>query len=171
MKKNALIASIATAGVAASVLVGGVTFAATTAQTTNPGDNLAQAIASKFNLNKDDVKKVIEEQHTNNRNERLSRLVSEGKITEDQKNKIIAKQAEMKPKMEAARAETDETKRKAAMDAIKTEMDAWAKQNGIDVKYLGPGGHGGPGRHGGPEMRGDKPSDASGMKSNSNSQN
>lgn len=45
MKKKALIASIATAGVAASVLVGGVTFAQTTAQTTNPSANLAQAIA------------------------------------------------------------------------------------------------------------------------------
>lgn len=148
MKKQAIIASIATAGVAASVLVGGVTFAQTTAQGSNPTANLAQAIASKFNLNKDDVAKVIEEQHQTEMNDRLTQAVKDGKLTEDQKNKIIAKQAEIKPKLDAARAETDETKRKAAMDAIHTEMQQWAKDNNIPKGFgmMGPRGHG----HGGP---------------------
>lgn len=149
MKKQAIIASIATAGVAASVLAGGITFAQTTAQSSNPTANLAQAIASKFNLNKDDVAKVIEEQHQAKMNDRLTQAVKDGKITEDQKNKIIAKQAEIKPKLDAARAETDEAKRKAAMDAIHTEMKQWSKDNNIPKGFgmMGPGGrgHGGPG--------------------------
>lgn len=157
MKKKALIASIATAGVAASVLVGGVTFAQTATQTTNPSANLAQAIASKFNLNKDDVAKVIEEQHQSHMNDRLTQAVKDGKLTEDQKNKIVAKHAEMKPKFEAARAETDDAKRKAAMDALHKEMQQWAKENNIPKGFgmMGPGGRGhkgpgGMGMHGGP---------------------
>ncbi len=147
MRKKALIASIATAGVAASVLVGGVTFAQTNGQNANPRASLAQAIASKFNLNKDEVVKVMDEQHQAEMNERLSQAVKDGKLTEDQKNKIIAKQAEMKPKFDAAHAETDSAKRKEALDALHKEMQQWAKDNGIPK---GPGAIGnGPMGHGG----------------------
>ncbi len=143
-KKKALLAtSLATAGMAGILLVGGVAFA----QTTNAPNNLAQAIASKFNLNKDDVQKVIDTQHQERMTSHLDELVKNGKITEDQKSKIIAKQIEMKPKMEAARELTNDAERKKAMDALKSEMQKWEKDNNIPTNLIGLGGHrGGPGR-------------------------
>lgn len=143
-KKKALLAtSLASASLVGVLLVGGVAFAQTTA---GANGGLAQAIASKFNLNKDDVQKVIDTQHEDMKKSRLDQLVKDGKITADQEAKIIAKQAEMKPKMEAARALTDSTARKTAMDAIRTEMQQWEKDNNIPQGVMGPGKHGPHGR-------------------------
>ncbi len=71
-----------------------------------------------------------------NSTDRLQALVDKGTITADQKNKIEAKQAELKTKREAER----------------TALETWAKDNGIDLKYLMGGfgmgrGHGGPDGH------------------------
>jgi hypothetical protein len=140
-KKKALLATgIASASLAGILLVGGVAFAQTGAQ---PNGGLAQAIASKFNLNKDDVQKVIDTQHQDMLKQHLDKLVSEGKITAEQETKIIAKLADEKPKVEAARALTDSAARKQAMDAIHTEMQQWEKDNNIPAGVIGPmGGRG-----------------------------
>lgn len=138
-KKKALLATgLASASLVGVLLVGGVAFAQTTG-----GNNggLAQAIASKFNLNKDDVQKVIDTQHKDRMKSRLDQQVKDGKITAEQEAKIIAKQAEMKPKIDAARELTDPTARKSAMDAIRTEMQQWEKDNNIPMGVMGPGRH------------------------------
>lgn len=147
-KKKTLIAtSLATASLATILLVGGVAFAQTGP---NQGGGLAQAIASKFNLNKDDVQKVIDTQHEDMMKQHLDKLVKDGKITQEQEDKIIAKLAEMKPKFESARALTDDAARKKAMDSLKTEMQQWEKDNNIPKGVIGP--HGGRGH----KMMGDK---------------
>lgn len=140
-RKTILATGIATAGMASILLVGGVAFA----QTNSGSSSLAQSIATKFNLNKDDVQKVIETQHQDMQKQHLDQLVKDGKITADQETKIIAKQAEMKPKMDAARDVTDPTARKTAMEAIRTEMQQWAKDNNIPKGIMGPRGEHGPG--------------------------
>lgn len=135
-KKKTLIAtSLATAGMAGILLVGGVAFAQTTP---NQNGGLAQAIATKFNLNKDDVQKVIDTQHQDIMKARLDQLVKNGKITQELEDKIIAKLAEMKPKFDAAQANTDPATRKKALEALKTEMQQWEKDNNIPKGVMGP---------------------------------
>ncbi len=137
-KKAFLATSLASAALAGTLIVGGVAFAQT--NNAQPG-GLAQAIASKFNLNKDDVQKVINQQHQEQLKQHLDKLVQDGKITNDQESKIIAKLEEMKPKMEAARQISDPTERKKALDALRSEMQQWEKDNGIPAGVVGP--HGG----------------------------
>lgn len=132
--KRAMMASglvgVATVGVLAS---GGFAYA-------NTGQNsLAGNIANKFKLNKAEVQKVIDQDHEQHHADRLAQLVKDGKLTQDQADKLKSKQAEIHTKMEAVRNETDAAKRKAARDAIKTEMDQWAKGNGIDLSTIRPG--------------------------------
>ncbi len=137
-KKKAILAtSLASAALAGTLIVGGVAFAQTT--NSQPG-GLAQAIASKFNLNKDDVQKVIDQQHQDKLKQHLDELVKEGKITSDQETKILAKLEEMKPKMETARQISDPAERKKALDALRTEMKQWEKDNNIPAGIIGPRG-------------------------------
>ena len=71
--------------------------------------------------------------------ERLSQLVTDGKITEDLKALILNKykeiQAERESNKDSFRNLTPE-ERKAQMEEKKTELEAWANENGIDIKYL-----------------------------------
>lgn len=165
--KKSLIVAGATIAVGASVL-GGVS-AVSAATNTDGRDTLADKIASKFNLNKDEVKAVFEEnkaehqaEHKAKVEENLSQAVTDGKLTEDQKSKITAKMDELKTQFESERdAMKDKTheERKAVMEQRRTELEKWATDNGIPTEYLkfaGPGKHGhmghGPGsRDQGPE--------------------
>jgi hypothetical protein len=91
-------------------------------------------------------------EHKQQMEERLTQAVKDGKITEEQKSKILAKHQEIADKREAERdAMKDKTReeRKAAMDANREELKKWASDNGIDEKYLmgfGRGHHGGMGK-------------------------
>lgn len=160
MKKHLLVAGIATA-VGITGLTGvGIANAATTTSSTNPMSSLVDAISTKFNLNKTDVQKVFDEQRTKMQAERetevkadVAQLVTDGKITQAQADKINAKRAELQKAHDAEEA-TEDSKtredRKTEMDAKRTELETWAKDNGISTDYLkyifgGGRGHGGPG--------------------------
>jgi hypothetical protein len=71
--------------------------------------------------------------------ENLSQAVLDGKITEEQKNALIAKREEMQANREdlsdLSREERQE-KRKEHRD----EMQEWAEENGIDMGEIMPGG-------------------------------
>ena len=155
MKKHLVVAGIATA-VGITGLTGiGVANAATDTSSTNPMSSLVDAIATKFNLSKSDVQKVFDEQHTKMEADREARikdevaqLVTDGKLTQDQADKINAKRAELEKEREAAKS-SDSTKTRAEMkserDAKRTELETWAKDNGIDsayLRYVFGGGHG-----------------------------
>ena len=104
----------------------------TLAQNTAPADkSLIQTIAEKFNLSPDEVQKTAEDFRTQKvdrmRTERKARLeknlteaVSEGKITEAQKQAILQK--------------TDELVAKKEQERI--EMQAWAEKNGLDRQEM-----------------------------------
>ena len=140
--KSLLVAgAIATLGLAGATGLG-VASAATSSATN--GTSIVDRLASKFNLKKEDVQAVFDEDHAAHEAEhrqevsdRLQKLVDEGKITAEQKTKIEAKQKELQ----------------AEHDTDKTSLETWAKENGIDMQYLrmggGPGGRG----HGGPDHR------------------
>ncbi len=129
-----------------------------------------QKIAQKFGVPQADVQAVFDankQEHTQymqaQAEQRLTDLITAGKLTQAQKDLIVAKQKELEANrqvnFESLKGKTP-AEHKAAMDAQRTDLEAWAKTNGIDMQYLmmshgmgGRGGHrGGMGR--GPGMMG-----------------
>lgn len=139
---------------AVSVLAGGLVVATTAfAQTSNSQNavpSLVSEIASKFNLNKSDVqgvfdqhrKEVMAKQETNYENY-LANLVSQGKITEEQKQLILNKHNELITQMQNNKSNFKNltpAQRMQQMQATRQDLQNWAKQNNIDIKYLHPFG-------------------------------
>lgn len=114
--------------------------------------SLVQKIADKFNLNKDEVQKVFDEQHAEHKadmkqkmEDKLAQLVKDGKITKEQKTKLENKLEEMHANREAEMVKMKSMspdERNEAMKAHKEELDAWAKENGIDMSVLFEEHHG-----------------------------
>lgn len=164
MKKQLVAMGIATAvGVTSLAGIGVANAATDTSSNSNPMSSLVEAIATKFNLSESEVQSVFDEQRTQMEAEReaevkekVAQLVTDGKISQAQADKINAKRAELKKEREANRDSSDTKTReemKSEMEAKRTELEAWAKENDIDDQYLryvmgGGRGHGGPGWHG-----------------------
>lgn len=159
MKKVIIASSITALGVTG--LAGGAVFAtANSTSGTDPMSGLVSAIATKFNLKKDDVQKVFDEQRTQMETQReqevkdqVAQLVKDGKLTQAQADKINAKRAELVKEREANRTSEQnltDAQRKTKMEERKTALDTWLKDNNIDSQYayLLMGGHGG---RGGPD--------------------
>lgn len=127
--------------------------------------SLVNRMVQRFGLKEADVKAVFDaqrqehqDQMTARMEEKLGQLVKDGKITEAQKNKILAKHRELQDKkinkpnnwFEMSREE-----KRSLMESQRLELEKWAKDNGIDSQYLfglgpgmGKGGHfGGCGRY------------------------
>lgn len=146
--------------VVAFVLVGAGLFGITNSYADTTPDqypSIVQKLVSKFNLNESEVKAVFDEDRTErktqmekNFEEQLTQLVKDGKITEAQKQLILAKHKELssqrQSEMEAMKNLTPD-ERKAKMKTQRTELEKWAKDNGIDARYLMRFGHRGMGRH------------------------
>ncbi len=161
-KKN-VVPSVLTALVLAgglSAFAAGATHAAETQQT-NPMDSLVTKISTKFNLNKDDVQKVFDEQKTEMDAQRqqavtdqLNQAVKDGKLTQEQMDKIVAKQKELeanRPQPGTADTKTRE-EHQAEMKTKMEELQKWATDNNVPMEYLqlghgkgmGPDGDHGP---------------------------
>lgn len=124
--------------------------------------SIVTKIAEKFNLNQDEVRAVFDEEREvhhadmqQKMEDRLTAAVMAGELAEAQKQAILTKHEEMQTQrdanFEAVKNMTAE-ERRAAMQTKRTELQAWATAQGIDMKYLmmfGKGGHGGPGGFGG----------------------
>lgn len=167
LKQSLLVGgAVTTIGFAGLGSVGLVNAATTSSESTNPQSSLVDKLVNTFNLNKDDVQKVFDEERTSRMAEReqrqadqLNKLVEEGKLTQAQVDKLIAKANEVKAEREANRdTMKDKTheERKAAMEERRAEMKQWLGDNDIPEEYGrfifgGHGrGHGGPGGRGGP---------------------
>ena len=123
VKKSLLAAGVITT-VAAGSLLG---LGAASADSADGNTSLIDKIVSKFNLNRDDVEAVFEEERderqaerTADFSERLQEKVDDGDITAEQKTLIETKFAEQQT--------AHETEREA--------LQQWADDNGIDMKYL-----------------------------------
>ncbi len=151
MKKQLLVA-----GAISAISLGSLaSFGAVSAQRLD-ADQHADKFAKRFNLNKDDVKKFMDEERQEHEKERqaefkeaLTKAVKAGKITEAQKTAIIKHQEETKSKMDEAHKIEDDTAREKAIKEIHDTNKKWADEQGINFKDLGlkrPGGHhrGGP---------------------------
>lgn len=169
MKKK-LVYGGATAALAVALVAGGGAAAVKAAANDSASGptSIITKLAQKFGLKEADVKAVFDEEFAARKadmevkaQERLTKLVTDGKITEAQKQLIVAKQQELEAaratEMESLKDKTPE-ERKALMDQKRTELESWAKTNGIDLRYLMPMGHGmgGRGGHGGMSKAGNK---------------
>jgi major membrane immunogen (membrane-anchored lipoprotein) len=151
--KRAVLASglvgVATVGVLAS---GGFAYA-------KPGgqDTASRNTANNVTMNRGSAQRSMNGQHEKHHQERLAKLVKDGKLTQAQADKLEAKQKAMMSKRQTAHRETDPAKRKTAREAMRAEMKQWAKDNDIDLNVIRPersskaegrgsGGHMGMGR-------------------------
>ena len=121
-------------------------FAQSTTNTDSPVTSLVKAIAQKFNLQESDVQAVfdshrseMETKRQENVDSKLSQMVTDGKITDAQKQLILAKlkelEANKQSNMEKFKSMTPE-ERKAVMEKERADLEAWAKQNNIDLSIL-----------------------------------
>jgi polyhydroxyalkanoate synthesis regulator phasin len=124
--------SMLAAGVITTVTAGSLLGLGSASADTADGSSLIDKIASKFNLNRDEVEAVFDEEKAERQAERqadfseeLQEKVDAGDITAEQKTAIEAKMTEM------------QTARETEREAIQQ----WAEDNNIDMKYV-MGGHG-----------------------------
>lgn len=148
---GAAIATIGLTGVATTA------FAAADTATDTTKTSLVDKIATKFNLNKDEVQAVFDENREERhaameakRTETLAQLVSDGKLTQAQADHVTSVWEEMKT-LHDGTSPRDMTE--AQREAMKTKMDefkTWLDEQGLDLHDLGvgmgPGGKGGHGR-------------------------
>lgn len=145
MKKNTKLLAAAALIIGLSAAGYGAVHAATSSGT-NPMSNLVSAIAQRFNLNPTDVQKVFDEQrsqiqaqHEQFFTDRVNQLVKDGKLTQDQANKILAKKAELEAFEKTLAGKTPQ-ERRDAMQAEMNSLKQWAKDNNIPLGNLLFGG-------------------------------
>lgn len=141
MKRIILPTLLLTGALAAGTL--GVTL--TSAQDSSPSyPPIIQKLADRFNLNVEEVQGVFEEERAehhavmlSNFEDKLSEMVSAGKITEEQKQAILDKYEEMQAQMSALMDEnlTNE-ERQEKMRAIHEKMRTWAEEQGIEFPFF-----------------------------------
>ncbi len=148
--------------VLAVTIAGATAFAASQASAQTADDTptrLVQRIAQRFNLSESDVQVVFNEARADHRiemqarfEERLNAAVTNGSITQEQKQAIITKHTELmaehEAEYEALRDMTPE-ERRAHHASERAELEAWAESQNIDLQFFMPMG-----RKGGNHMRG-----------------
>lgn len=155
MNKKTIATMAVVAVLGMGVLGSSSAFAQTSTTDQNPMSSLVQSIATKFGLKEADVQAVFDAQREKHHEQmqadaekKLTQYVTDGKITEAQKQLILQKREEMHEAREAKKqsySSLTPEERKSQMEAKRTELEAWAKENGIDMQYLMLGGRG----HGG----------------------
>ncbi len=145
---------------AVATISGAGTFGVSNALAQVGGDgeqSLIQELSQKLGIEESKVQSAFDQIHQEHKvkmqadyETRLNQLVSDGKITETQKQLILEKKKELESnrqsEMEKIKNMTPE-ERKSQMEAKRKELDDWAKQNGIDPEYLFLHGFGKEGGH------------------------
>jgi cobalamin biosynthesis Mg chelatase CobN len=113
------------------------------AQTEN-GDGfrfpLAEKIAERFNLNLEEVQKFFEETRQEARQEMQTRFAERDgcELTEEQRQSLSAEREELMAKYGDMKNLSREEMQNR-MQEMRSEMQAWAEENGIDSKCAGGG--------------------------------
>ncbi len=123
----------------------------------NGRTNLIEMLSSKFGVEQSEVESVFDEHRAGQQQyqqekqeERLDDAVKNGEISEVQKNLILEKCSEMRQERESEKdSNLGREERRQSMEEKRSEMEAWAEENGIDLKFLNLGmggkmGRGGP---------------------------
>lgn len=99
-------------------------------------------LVERFNLNEDEVKAVFDESRQEHQQEMESRFsdwlnqaVTDGKITAEQKDQILAKHEEMQQnRVDWQNLSPEERRTKA--DEHRQELKQWAEDNNVDPSFL-----------------------------------
>jgi len=136
---------ILAAAIIASLGVGAIGVGTTLAaqpQIENHMNGLVEAIAEEFNLKVADVQAVFDEQRQQmetdreaKETERLAQDVTDGKITQEQADAIVAKREEKKSFRETL-ASLDEATRQETMKTKMDEFKQWVKDNNLPKNYF-----------------------------------
>ncbi len=132
---------------------GSVAYASPFWHSNGNNNDMASAMANRFNLNSSDVQKFFDEQRILNQAERqtamlerhaqnsvffeglLAKAISDGKITETQKNAIILKKAEIEAERKNWIGKTPE-EIFSLKQAQTLSLKQWATDNKIPAEYL-----------------------------------
>ncbi|GAB4159047.1 MAG: hypothetical protein Fur003_2850 [Candidatus Dojkabacteria bacterium] len=138
-KKKLLTIGISTvAGLGVIAAGAGVTkVAAATATTEYP--LIIQNLAEKFGVKESEVAQVFETTREERFEERLDALVSDGKLTEAQKTKLIAKHKEIEAEREKIMDQSlTASERREKLQALHEKFEQWLEDNDISIE-LGRG--------------------------------
>lgn len=144
-----ILAALAVTTIGAGLMTTRV-FAENAITDTNPMSMLAQRISEKFGLKQEEVQSVVDQLHQEQQatrqaemktrqEERLSQLVTDGKITTEQKDRMLKKMAEMQANQQNAFGQMKDLspeERKALQEKHRAELEAWATENNINIQYL-----------------------------------
>ena len=142
MKNKKILLSLLTVGVIAS----GVLFKTADVFADDNGvySDIVSRISQKFGLQESEVQAVFDSVRDEHKEEakqhfedNLTSLVSEGKITEDQKNALIQKHTEMETNREDL-SDLSHEERHQKMEQNRLEFENWAKEQGIDLSLIHP---------------------------------
>lgn len=148
MKKRIIVPAVAAVVLSAGLLYAGSKVSAHGFAYEN-GDTIVARLAERLGVSEDEVKVVFDELRDEHQQEmevrfegRLDQAVADGKITEEQKQLILAKHEELRAQhqqeMEQMQGQTPEERREA-MEAHHQEMQQWANENEIDLGLLSAG--------------------------------
>ena len=108
--------------------------------------SFAQSIAQRFNLDETNVtafmkehKQARKEAHLQEKQARLGEAVTNGIITQDQKDALLSKMEEHKSSHDADKSQWKELsheERREMKDAHHSEMEEWAQSQGIDLDAI-----------------------------------
>lgn len=114
--------------------------------TDKPYFSIVQKLAQRFNLNEAEVQAVFDEsrgQHQSQMQlrfeEKLNQAVTDGELTEGQKQAILEKHDQLKSMRQTSWGEQPDQspqERKNIMDAQRQELKNWAEENNINLKYF-----------------------------------
>lgn len=149
MLSKKIVLPILTVAILGGITLSNISAAKAQAETNdNPLSNLVQIIAQKFGLDQAKVQTVVDEYRQEKRTkmqataqqreeERLAQLVKNGKISEDQKKAVLAKLAELRNKYKSDNFQNmTPEQRKEQSEKMREEINAWAKEQKIDLSYL-----------------------------------
>lgn len=147
MKQKLLLATALVTGMAAVSAAGlGVATAATNHTTT--GTSIVDKLATKFNLKKEDVQKVFDEdrasheaEHQQKMSERIDQAVKDGKISQTLADQLKTKLKEIANLRDGLKDKTAD-ERRTAMQEKMDEFKKWLEDNNIPKEIAGPGRHG-----------------------------
>jgi len=94
-----------------------------------------ERFAQRFNLNSEEVDTFMQEDRDQMQEQKLDRIVEAGKITEEQKSLMLEKKEQMREEHEGLK-DLEPEERRERMQELGQEMEEWAEENGIDLRFM-----------------------------------
>jgi len=144
MKTSTRVRIIVGAAIVASLILtaGAYSVYAANSESTQKYPPVIEKLVTTFNLDRNKVDEVLNDYRQERESERkafvedkLDRLVKDGEITEKQKEAILKKVDELQGKFEELKNLSPEERREA-MQKQRTDLEAWAKENDIDLTQV-----------------------------------